>query len=174
MPLSGLSGPSLGLKLPVALDKQSEKGDTKKSLAKGGERVKKIWNKVILGTIYLNIFLLAFPRIINAEEETPKPIQIPPPPGGFSDITDAISNIMKLVFIIAVVLLLFYFIWGGMKWLTSGGDKAQTEAARSHLTAAIIGFAIVALAYAIVRFIGSFFGIDIFGKWEVPTPPPTP
>ena len=137
--------------------------------------MEKLGKKIASASVLLSVLFLTLPFGVWAQEEaTPKPIQVPPPPGGFQDITDAISNIMKLVFIVAIVLLLFYFIWGGIKWLTSGGDKAQTEAARSHLTAAIIGFAIVALAYAIVRFIGSFFGIDIFGKWEIPTPPPTP
>ena len=108
----------------------------------------------------------------NGEESpTPKPIKVEPPPGGFADIADFIRNVMKIIFIIAIVLVLFYFVWGGIRWITSGGDKAQTEAARGTLTAAIIGFAIVALAYAIVRLVGQFFGVDIFGEWEIPTPP---
>ena len=137
--------------------------------------MEKLGKKIASVSVLLSVLFLTLPFGVWATDEgTPKPIQVPPPPGGFRDITDAISNIMRMVFIVAIILLLFYFIWGGIKWLTSGGDKAQTEAARSHLTAAIIGFAIVALAYAIVRVIGSFFGVDIFGEWEIPTPPPTP
>ena len=61
--------------------------------------------------------------------------------------------------------------YGGIRWITSGGDKAQTEAARNVLTAALLGFAVIALAYAIVKLLGSFFGIDIFQDFTIPTPP---
>ena len=45
--------------------------------------------------------------------------------------------------IAAALAAFFYLILGGFQWITSGGDKAGTEAAREKITAAFIGLAIV-------------------------------
>lgn len=57
---------------------------------------------------------------------------------------------------------------GGVRWITSGGDKAATEAARGQLTAALVGLVIVFSAWALVRIVGTFFGIDILGNITFP------
>ena len=72
-----------------------------------------------------------------------------------------ISTFITLVLIIAGVIFLFMLIIGGVRWILSGGDKAQTEGARSQITAALIGLVVVFAAYAIATLIGSVFGIDI-------------
>ena len=64
----------------------------------------------------------------------------------------------------AIVLIL---ILGGVRWITSGGDKAQTEAARGSITAALVGLVIVFAAWAILQLIQIFFGIDILGGLQV-------
>lgn len=133
--------------------------------------MKKLLKGVALGTVFMLVMLQLAPAKALAQE-TPKPIIIEPPTEkGFRDIADVIKNLARIIFIIALVLVFFYFLWGGVKWITSGGDKAQTEAARNVLTAALIGFGVIALSYAIIRFIGNFFGVDIFGEFEIPTPP---
>lgn len=143
------------------------------------KRLKRTFKKAPKG-ILLGLALLlvasqfAFVGVL-ANDETPEPyptIRVEPPLGGFRDIGNVINNLAKIIFIFAIVLVFLYFMYGGIRWITSGGDKAQTEAARNVLTAALIGFAVIALAFAIVRLIGTFFGIDIFGGFEIPTPPP--
>jgi hypothetical protein len=56
---------------------------------------------------------------------------------------------------------------GGVRWITSGGDKAATEAARGQITAALVGLVIVFAAWAILQLIELFFGVDILGGLEV-------
>ena len=53
---------------------------------------------------------------------------------------------------------------GGVRWITSGGDKAQTESARNQITAAIIGLIVVFAAWAVANLIELFFGVDLFGE----------
>ena len=84
---------------------------------------------------------------------------------GVSDLTIAgiISGLVILVLVIAALLAFFFLIYGGIKWITSGGDKEQTAAAQSTLTSAIIGLAIVFSTWAIISLIETFLGISIFG-----------
>ena len=80
--------------------------------------------------------------------------------GGLS-FSDIISAVVMLVLVIAALIAFFFLIYGGIKWITSGGDKEQTAAAQGTLTAAIIGLAIVFSTWAILNLIGTFFGIGI-------------
>lgn len=80
---------------------------------------------------------------------------------GISGINLLINNLVKMIFIIASVGLFIMFLYGGLRFILSQGDKAQTEAARNIITYAVIGFAIVALSFALVRIIETFFGISI-------------
>ena len=136
---------------------------------------KKAPRGVILGLALLLVASQFASLGVLAQDDTPEPyptIRVEAPLGGFRDIGTVINNLAKIIFIFSIVLVFLYFMYGGIRWITSGGDKAQTEAARNVLTAALIGFAVIALAFAIVRLIGTFFGIDIFGGFEIPTPPP--
>lgn len=78
----------------------------------------------------------------------------------FADFGLLISAIMRFVVVVAALLVFFYLIWGGIEWITSGGDKGQTEKARNKITAAIIGLVILSAAVALFYLILSFFGID--------------
>ena len=75
--------------------------------------------------------------------------------------SNVVTSIVTILIIIAAILSLFYLVYGGIKWITSGGDKAKLDAARSHLTAAVIGLVIALLALFIVGLFLGFFGIDI-------------
>ena len=73
-----------------------------------------------------------------------------------------VSALIKLILIIAFLVFFFYLVYGGIRWIMSGGDKAHTETARSQITSALIGLVIVVSAWAIVELINRFFGINIF------------
>lgn len=79
---------------------------------------------------------------------------------GFNNITDAIAGVMNLVFFFALLLVLIYLVWGGIQWITAGGDKAGLEAARGKITGAIVGIIIVAVAFAIYNVLLTFVGAD--------------
>lgn len=72
-----------------------------------------------------------------------------------------IATLWKTAFSIAGVITLLYLVMGGITWVTAGGDKANSEKARSQITDAIIGLVIMALSFAIIKFIGFVLGIDI-------------
>ena len=72
-----------------------------------------------------------------------------------------ISQIITFLIIAAVIIAVFFLVWGGVRWIMSGGDKAKVEAARSSIIGAIIGLVIVFLAYFIISVVANMFGINI-------------
>lgn len=78
------------------------------------------------------------------------------------EIGDIVSGLIRGALVIAAVVFFFILVIGGIRWIMSGGDKAQTENARNQITAALVGLVIVFAAWAIVALINTFFGIDVF------------
>ncbi|MFH1832784.1 MAG: hypothetical protein ABH816_01270 [Candidatus Levyibacteriota bacterium] len=67
---------------------------------------------------------------------------------------------LNLLLILAVILSLFFMIWAGIQWTSSGGNKESLQKARQKLIYAIIGLVVVFLAFFIRNFIGKFFLLD--------------
>src|SRR3989344_3048263 len=95
----------------------------------------------------------AFAQTIGIEQ--PEQIQI-------TDLGKLVSSLASVALIISGILVFLYLVWGGVEWITSGGDKTKTEKAQQRITSAVIGLAIVAASWALIRIIGAFFGVDIF------------
>ncbi|HAV15523.1 MAG TPA: hypothetical protein DCX25_04295 [Candidatus Pacebacteria bacterium] len=92
------------------------------------------------------------------------PITIDPRANGFliTDLGLLFSRVLGIALIVAAILVFAYLVLGGIEWITSGGDKGKTEAARGKITAALVGLAIVAASYALMQVVAFLFGIDIF------------
>lgn len=87
-----------------------------------------------------------------------------------TDIGKVIGAVVGLLLVISAIAAFLFLILGGLQWITSGGDKAGMEAARSKITSAIIGLIIVAAAWAIMLLLGQFIGFDIFNaNQKLPT-----
>lgn len=80
-----------------------------------------------------------------------------------TDIGQLISALVGTVLIIAALLAFLYLILGGIKWITSGGDKAGMEEARNKITHAIVGLIIVGAAWSIMTLVQNFLGVQIIG-----------
>ncbi|MBU4016880.1 hypothetical protein KKF69_05400 [Patescibacteria group bacterium] len=81
----------------------------------------------------------------------------------FTEKPNIIGNIVQVLIIIAIILSVIFLIWGGIRWIMSGGDKGKVEQARSVIIAAIAGLVISFLAYFIVSVVGTMFinGFDL-------------
>lgn len=80
-----------------------------------------------------------------------------------TDIGQLISALVGATLIIASLLAFLYLLMGGIKWITSGGDKAGMEEARNKITHAIVGLIIVGAAWAIMNLVQNFLGVQIIG-----------
>jgi hypothetical protein len=95
------------------------------------------------------------------------------PPGQFSnlntiDFGELVGLAISFVLIIASLAFFFMLVLGGIRWITSGGDKGKTEAARGQITAGLVGLVIVFAAWAILTLIESFFGVNL-RSFNIPT-----
>ncbi len=86
---------------------------------------------------------------------------------------NALGNLVgtgfTLVIVIAVLLALGYLIWGGIKWVMSGGDKTALEEARNHIVAAVIGLVIIFMVYLVLNIILRFFIGKGISELQLPT-----
>lgn len=78
------------------------------------------------------------------------------------------SNIIWLaleLFLLAALLIsLFMLIYGGFRFMTSGGSKQDLDLAKKTIVLSIIGLLIVVLSFTIINFIAGFFGVPIGTK----------
>lgn len=86
-----------------------------------------------------------------------------------TDFGKLIGGIVGIMLVVATLFAFFYLIWGGIQWITSGGDKAGVEAAQHRIQAALLGLLIVFAVWALFTVVGRFLGIDVFNL-TIPSP----
>ncbi len=82
--------------------------------------------------------------------------------GGASQVNPIISEVLKYIYVIAGLLLLFYLIYGGFHMMTAANDEKGLVEAKGKITNALVGFLILFLAYWIVQIMEYILGIQIF------------
>lgn len=88
-------------------------------------------------------------------------------PGGESPENSAkqfaitVGTLWQTIIIVGGLAFILYFLWGGLEWITAGGDKGKIETARAKITQGLIGLAILAASFVIVKFLQSAIGIDL-------------
>jgi NADH:ubiquinone oxidoreductase subunit 5 (subunit L)/multisubunit Na+/H+ antiporter MnhA subunit len=76
-----------------------------------------------------------------------------------------IQNGLSWLLVTAVILALIFLIWGGIKWITSEGDKTKVTNARKTIIYSLVGMIIAFLSFVIVSLISNnFFGIELLTK----------
>ena len=89
-------------------------------------------------------------------------IELNPGTGYATDFGNMFSSILNVVMLIAAVLVFAFLIFGGIQWITAGGDKTKAGEARNKITSAVIGLVIVAASYALINLIVNFLGFGSF------------
>lgn len=80
---------------------------------------------------------------------------------GATPLESFLSVFLGFFTIIGGLMFLLYFVFGGLAWLSSGGDKGKVESARTQMTNAAIGLIIVVLAQFIIGIVSSVLGLNI-------------
>lgn len=68
-------------------------------------------------------------------------------------LTNLVAKVVEILSVIVGIAAVIMIMWGGFKFITSGGDSGQVTTARNTILYALIGLVIVALAQIIVRFV---------------------
>ncbi|MGA3291643.1 MAG: hypothetical protein ABSC49_00680 [Candidatus Microgenomates bacterium] len=73
-----------------------------------------------------------------------------------------VSLFLNIAFVVASIILLFFFILGGIGMIISAGqdDPQKVEQSKKTITSAIIGFVIVFVSYWIVKLVAQLLGIS--------------
>ena len=79
-----------------------------------------------------------------------------------------IRNGVTILFIVATIAALFFLIFGGIKWITSGGDKAKLEESRNFIVAAAVGLVITFASYFILNIVLELFGLPSVRTYTIP------
>ena len=83
------------------------------------------------------------------------------------DLGSIIGQGVLVIFVVATLIALAFLIWGGVKWIMSGGDKAKVETARSTIIAALIGLVVTFLSFFILSLLLGLFGLSLMNL-EIP------
>ena len=70
-----------------------------------------------------------------------------------TNLNNLIAQIINIFSVIVGIIAVIMIIWGGLKFITAGGDSGRVTSARQTIIYALIGLIIVALAQFIVRFV---------------------
>ena len=74
--------------------------------------------------------------------------------GGTTDgIYNLAAKVVNIFSVIVGIIAVLMIIYGGFKYITSGGDSGNISGAKNTLIYAIVGLVVVALAQFIVRFV---------------------
>lgn len=68
---------------------------------------------------------------------------------------------LGLFMVVGVVLSISFLSYGGILWITSGGDKQKLEKSRKTIIFSIIGLILMALSLLIVTVVGKLLGVDV-------------
>ena len=72
---------------------------------------------------------------------------------GNTDLSTVASRVVNIFSIIVGIIAVVMIIYGGFRYITSGGDSGRVGAAKNSLIYAIVGLIIVALAQIIVHYV---------------------
>lgn len=70
---------------------------------------------------------------------------------------------VNIIFVLVGVVLLFFFVMGGIGMIAGAGsgDAQKAAQAQKTITSALIGFIIVFVSYFLVKLIGQLIGVQI-------------
>ncbi len=72
-----------------------------------------------------------------------------------------IATLWQTIILVGGLAFLLYFLRGGLGWIMAGGDKGKLEEAKGHITQGLVGLAILAASYVIIKFIETAIGMNL-------------
>lgn len=121
---------------------------------------KKIW--IAAGLVLLiSVFLL--PDLVSAQTlPTPRP----PVSGGgvtLSEVQAIIEKIARFLIVVAVIIAVIAIIWGGIIWITSGGNEDRQKSAKAWVWNGVVGALIVLAVGVILQTLAGLVARTFFG-----------
>lgn len=80
----------------------------------------------------------------------------------YEDLGSLVNKLVPILFSIAAMMVVFYFIIGAFELITSQGDKAHIVSARSKIYHSIIGFILLIVLFLAIEYIMPALGVTNF------------
>lgn len=118
--------------------------------------------RIPLSLISSGITYLVVVTSIYAQSPAGLPLVTPPKGSVGADVNaeNLPKLIVTLIFSLAIFLAVVYLMYGGIRYMTSRGDRTAVEAARKHIISAIIGLVVVAGTFFILNVVFGLLGTD--------------
>ena len=72
-----------------------------------------------------------------------------------------IGTFWGLAYASGALIFMLYFIWGGVEWIMGGGNEDRITNAKNKISNGLLGLALLAGSWALIKAIGYVLGIDI-------------
>jgi hypothetical protein len=126
--------------------------------------MKKVTSAVAASTTFLFAATSAFAQGNDITLGISPPAQV-----GIRNINRLIGSLIGSIIVVSIVVALFYLLWGGFSWITSGGDEGKVEAAQKKIQAALIGLILIAAVYALFTLVANWLGFNL-NNLTLPSP----
>lgn len=73
------------------------------------------------------------------------------------------SSLVMVILVGATIWTFIQLLWGGLDWISSGGDKSRLEMAQHRITTAILGLILIFGSWAFYLLILQFLGLSPLG-----------
>jgi len=92
----------------------------------------------------------------------------------FDSIGEFVVNFFQVALILGSVMTFIYLIWGGIQWITSGGNQEAAKGAKEKISDAVMGLAMLAAVWVFWRLIIYFVGVtsSVSGPFNIKLPQP--
>lgn len=138
-------------------------------------------NKLILAsTVAFTLATMVFPPL-KALAAINNPV-LAEDLGGTADDSEAASegtvfvsylvSLWETIINIGGLLVLFYFVWGALEWITAGGDSGKLEKARLRMMHAVVGLLILVSSFVILGYISTALFGESFSILNLSFPTP--
>lgn len=129
-----------------------------------------IFNRIVLFFTFILVTFISVPftdsSVVFAESAEEIFGKIEAPTGTFGqtparDVGTLIGVGIRTVFIVAGITCLVFMLWGGLAWITSGGEQEKLQKAQQRIRNAVVGMIVVVLMFGL--FI-TIFGLVLGNK----------
>ncbi len=117
--------------------------------------------KILTLVIVTSVFVVLAPAVFAQEDPSPSPSGIYAPAGSIDpniEATNLPQLVINLLFGAGIFFAVVYLMYGGVRWITSRGDKMGVADARKHIIAAIIGLVVVVGTFFIIQLVFTVVG----------------
>ncbi|MBI2021472.1 hypothetical protein HYS93_01145 [Candidatus Daviesbacteria bacterium] len=90
-------------------------------------------------------------------------------PAGVKQLEEMIIRIINISVSLGFLAMTAFLVWGGIKYLTSGGEQKSLSAAHQTVTWALLGIVFLVIAAVILKLIEELTGVKIYSQFTLCT-----